>query len=58
MLHPLLCSDGLTKHLSAEEIGHLLEESGSPAEHCGRLVSLTNERGGSDNVTVVIARLE
>ncbi|MGH7200416.1 MAG: PP2C family protein-serine/threonine phosphatase, partial [Planctomycetaceae bacterium] len=52
----LLCSDGLTGHVSDEEIGmaagHL-----PPGEACRFLTHLANLRGGSDNITVVIARV-
>jgi serine/threonine protein phosphatase PrpC len=50
-----LCSDGLTKHVSDEEVSAVLAETASNAERCQRLVDLTNQKGGTDNVTVVIA---
>ncbi len=53
----LLCTDGLTQHVSEEEIEDQLNRLES-AEQVGRdLVSLALERGGSDNVTVVVGRL-
>ena len=53
----LLCTDGLTRHVSEEEIEDQLNRLES-AEQVGRdLVSLALERGGSDNVTVVVGRL-
>jgi protein phosphatase len=54
----LLCSDGLTKHLSEEEIEAELRVLTSAEATCRRLVDLALERGGSDNVTVVIGRLK
>ena len=54
----LLCTDGLTKHVSDEEIEAELREIHSAEESCRRLVGLALERGGTDNVTVVIARLK
>jgi len=54
----ILCSDGLTKHVTKEEICAGLEglSRGETAESCTRgLVSLANQRGGTDNVTVVVA---
>lgn len=51
----LLCTDGLTKHVSDEQIGSVLAERDSPEDACRRLVGLANEAGGTDNVTVVIA---
>ncbi len=54
----LICSDGLTKHVSDDEIRDILKKS-STSEVTGRtLVNLALERGGSDNVTVVISRLK
>ena len=52
----LFCTDGLTKHVSDAEIeAHC--ELGKSAEELGHmLVELALERGGSDNVTVVIAQ--
>jgi PPM family protein phosphatase len=51
----LLCSDGLTKAVNDEEILHTVLSSGTLDRACGDLVALANERGGLDNVTVVIA---
>ena len=53
----LLCTDGLTKHVSAEEIAKCLAKGESAKECCKILVDLANQRGGTDNVTVVIARV-
>ena len=52
----LLCSDGLTEHVGAEEITPLVARAASPEEAAQALVNLANKRGGSDNTTVVIAR--
>ncbi len=53
----LLSTDGLTYHVSEDEIEYQLNRLES-AEQVGRdLVSLALERGGSDNVTVVVGRL-
>jgi len=53
----LLCSDGLTKHVSDEEIREELLKSMSAEKSCHALIDLALSRGGSDNVTVVIGRL-
>jgi len=53
----LLCTDGLTKHVSDDEIRQQLLEVPSAAEVCQNLVTLALDRGGTDNVTVVVARL-
>jgi len=54
----LLCTDGLTKHVSDEEIGNLLASGVEPGRICDRLVEAALEGGGSDNVTVVVARAD
>jgi protein phosphatase len=48
----VLCSDGLTRHVTAEEIATLAR--GDPDRAAKALVDLANERGGEDNVTVVL----
>jgi protein phosphatase len=53
----LLCSDGLNKHVSDEQIKEVLERPESCAARAARLVELANAGGGSDNVTVVVAQL-
>jgi serine/threonine protein phosphatase PrpC len=51
----LLCSDGLTKAVTDREIVDTVLASKTLAQACESLVSLANQRGGDDNVTVVIA---
>lgn len=51
----VLCSDGLTGHVSDNEILELTYDR-TPQEACDELVNLTLERGATDNVTVVIVR--
>jgi serine/threonine protein phosphatase PrpC len=51
----LLCSDGLTKHVSDDEIGDHLANRQSSAETANALLNLAMDRGGSDNITIVIA---
>lgn len=52
----LVCSDGLTKHVSDEEIGAAIARMTSAEQLCRELVDLVLERGGSDNVTIVAGR--
>jgi len=52
----LLCSDGLTGQVDDEELGTILQCFG-PDEAALVLVDLANLRGGPDNVTVVVARV-
>ena len=49
----LLCSDGLTKHVSHDEIARCIGEMQSSKQLCHALLDLALERGGSDNVTIV-----
>ena len=49
----LLCSDGLSNLVDAEEIRVTLASERDPADVCKSLVGLANERGGDDNVTVI-----
>ena len=51
----IICSDGLTTHVSDAEILEIAR-CATPQAACDRLVALTIERGAIDNVTVVIAR--
>lgn len=51
----LLCSDGLTNMLEDAEIGGILNENATVEERARRLVEAANERGGWDNISVVIA---
>lgn len=53
----LLCSDGLTSHLTDQELGAIVRLL-PPAEASRLLIDLANCRGGSDNTTVVIAVVE
>jgi protein phosphatase len=53
----LVCSDGLTNHIKAEEIQEMLQsEAGSAEVAARRLVNFTNLRGATDNSTVVVIR--
>ena len=53
----LLCSDGLTRMVRDPEIGSVLASAPSAQEAAERLVALANQRGGEDNVTVVVMRI-
>lgn len=53
----LLCSDGLTVMLSHEEIAALLALELSPQEIAEHFVQIANEKGGIDNVSVIVAFL-
>jgi PPM family protein phosphatase len=51
----LLCSDGLTRHVSDEEIGHIIQQQ-KPQKATKTLIKLANERGGQDNISVAVIR--
>jgi protein phosphatase len=50
----LLCSDGLSNEVSTEEMGQVLVTQTDPQLAARELVDLANQRGGSDNITVVV----
>ena len=54
----LLCSDGLTRMVTEPEIAGTLQAETDPEKAARKLVDLANERGGLDNVTVIVARLQ
>jgi PPM family protein phosphatase len=53
----LLCSDGLTRMVTEPEIAGTLQSEPDPAKAAEKLVSLANEQGGADNITVVVVRV-
>jgi len=50
----LLCSDGLTNEVPADEITRVLTETRDPNEAAQILVTKANQAGGNDNITVVV----
>lgn len=54
----LLCSDGLTTMLDDDEIRHHLEADLSLDQTCRSLVDDANTRGGLDNITVVLIKVQ
>jgi len=54
----LVCSDGVTNHVSADDLKMMLQSEATSAEMAARrLVNLTNIEGATDNATVVVVRL-
>ncbi len=53
----VLCSDGLTVHVADAELSEAVRTL-EPDAAARRLVDLANDRGGSDNISVVIVRAE
>ena len=54
----LICSDGLTSMIGADDIADVLRSEPDPQRAVDRLVELANEAGGEDNVTAVVIAFE
>lgn len=54
----LMCSDGLSDLLTREEIEKVMLQSGTLDEAANYLVERAKERGGHDNVTVVLTQVK
>jgi len=52
----LLCTDGLAKHVTDEEIAKACRKL-SPQEICRQLIAAANRRGGEDNSSVVVVQM-
>lgn len=52
----LICSDGLTSYVNNEEIRETVVKG--KIEAVEKLIDLANERGGNDNISVIIAGME
>ena len=52
----LLCTDGLTRKVPDPEIAEILASAAGPQAAVDRLVDMALERGGEDNVTVIVVR--
>jgi len=54
----LLCTDGLTDLVNDKQIAEILNDHPTPSDACNVLLDLAMEKGGHDNITVVIAKYE
>jgi len=54
----LLASDGLTGMLEDDVLASILQSDGTPEKWVDRLVGEANRRGGLDNITVIIVRVD
>jgi PPM family protein phosphatase len=52
----LLCSDGLSGKLRAEDIQNIIASNPDLTTACDELIAEANNRGGEDNITVVLVR--
>jgi PPM family protein phosphatase len=54
----LLCTDGVTRGITPEEISGRILAAESPRQFVEELIDLANERGGSDNATAIAIFIE
>jgi serine/threonine protein phosphatase PrpC len=52
----LLCTDGLTKHVSDERIAQVLASMTSAKEAAEQLLAEALDAGGTDNISIIIGR--
>jgi protein phosphatase len=52
----VLCTDGLTHHVADESIAEILGSLDSAQAACEQLIRAANEDGGTDNITVIVAK--
>jgi serine/threonine protein phosphatase PrpC len=52
----LICSDGLSNKISTSEMREMTQAVSDLTDACRLLIEKANERGGEDNITVIIAR--
>ncbi len=53
----LLCSDGITRHISDGEISEMLASGSEPGAICEQMKEICYQRGAEDNLTAVIVRV-
>lgn len=54
----LLCTDGITRHISDEELADILAQEPDPQSACEMLKALCYERGAKDNLTAIVVKME
>jgi PPM family protein phosphatase len=54
----LLCSDGLSGKVKSHEMYEIVHQAESLDDAAHRLIGLAKERGGDDNITVILAQFE
>jgi serine/threonine protein phosphatase PrpC len=50
----VVCSDGLSNKVDANELGRIILEAPRLDVACTRLIELAKQRGGDDNITVIV----
>ncbi|OZS79239.1 hypothetical protein CF394_02135 [Tetzosporium hominis] len=53
----LICSDGLSNMVSAEQMVHVLQSEASLQAKVETFIELANEQGGEDNISLIISRV-
>ncbi|HKA19134.1 MAG TPA: Stp1/IreP family PP2C-type Ser/Thr phosphatase [Blastocatellia bacterium] len=54
----VICSDGLSNKIPPSEIREIVQSFDDLTDACRSLVDKANERGGEDNITVIVARFD
>jgi protein phosphatase len=54
----LLASDGLTGMLEDDQLARILSDGGEPKQWVDRMIADANRRGGLDNITVILVRVD
>jgi PPM family protein phosphatase len=54
----LLASDGLTGMLEDEQLTRILQADGGPQGWVDRMITEANRRGGLDNITAIVIRID
>jgi protein phosphatase len=54
----LLASDGLTGMLEDEQLVKILKSEGDPQTWVDRMITEANRRGGLDNITAIVVRID
>ncbi len=54
----VMCSDGLTTHLRAQDIARIVTASADPGDACEELIAAANADGGHDNITVMVVMFD
>ncbi|HVF90831.1 MAG TPA: PP2C family serine/threonine-protein phosphatase [Blastocatellia bacterium] len=52
----VMCSDGLSNKVRTEEITEIVDKAPTLKEACEWLIKTANDRGGEDNITVLVAQ--
>ena len=53
----LLCSDGLTRHLTDEQLSETIAKTPDLEQSCEQLIQAAKQAGGDDNITCMLLRI-